>query len=519
MHSADLHDTEGHLESLDLLLDLHYCGNFRLSIDADMVLGKKGFLSVKVKHISGLARLQFTRKPYTHWSLCFLGDPQVDLGIETQFQGRQMQSNVTSLISNQIRKAIRRKHTLPNYKLRYKPFFHKTEEDFDISEQPLDGSLEVCVLELSRLVLPSHITHVYCTLTLASIPWVLARQNDDRNVIVSLDMEIHKAKNQQIGIVFKQTESAVTVEAVIPNTPATKAKLLKGDQLLSIEGKRVTNINHVAKIIKSLNRPAFMLRIERSVPGLIKNDAVLEDFAEVYEDFNDMNITFSKNSDSVQIGSKILRKNSVDRLTSSDSSHSNTPSNSPRKFGDLAKRRAGSLSRGNSETKSLEDSMSKSTHSSKTALNGDSAKSNTSDSVDQFQQHSTIDCLANSLIRMNDTSTFALSENLPYLNINVYGRCNDDNILLGYVNIPVGLVLAECSESNLGHFIKQYSLNPPEAPNLSNHQLSSQSGFDPYMCFGDVLVSYAWTGCSNMSSFMPSFDGIKKTPISTKSAK
>lgn len=45
--NADLHDTEGHIENLEVVLDIHYQGNFRMSIDADMVLGKKGFLSVK----------------------------------------------------------------------------------------------------------------------------------------------------------------------------------------------------------------------------------------------------------------------------------------------------------------------------------------------------------------------------------------------------------------------------------------------------------------------------------------
>lgn len=122
VNNVELHDDDGHIENLDVMLDLSYRGNFRLAIDADMVLGKKGFLSVRVRHVSGLARLQFTRKPYTHWSLSFVGEPQVDLGIESQFQGRQMQSNVTSLICNQIRKAIRSKHTLPSYKLRWVGF-------------------------------------------------------------------------------------------------------------------------------------------------------------------------------------------------------------------------------------------------------------------------------------------------------------------------------------------------------------------------------------------------------------
>lgn len=47
VENADLHDTEGHMESLELILELQYRGNFRMAIDADMVLGKKGFLSVK----------------------------------------------------------------------------------------------------------------------------------------------------------------------------------------------------------------------------------------------------------------------------------------------------------------------------------------------------------------------------------------------------------------------------------------------------------------------------------------
>lgn len=45
--NVELHDKEEHIESLDVLMDIEYNGNFKLSIDADMVLGKKGFLSVK----------------------------------------------------------------------------------------------------------------------------------------------------------------------------------------------------------------------------------------------------------------------------------------------------------------------------------------------------------------------------------------------------------------------------------------------------------------------------------------
>jgi hypothetical protein len=56
-----------------------------------------------------------------------------------------MQSNVTSLISTAVKKAIRRKHTLPNYKLRFKPFFNRLI--FDEIDLPIEtsGSFEVTI--------------------------------------------------------------------------------------------------------------------------------------------------------------------------------------------------------------------------------------------------------------------------------------------------------------------------------------------------------------------------------------
>lgn len=60
------------LEEVTLLVDLTYNGGFQLAIDLDMVFGKSAYLSVKVTKLSGLARLQFSRNPYTHWSFSFV---------------------------------------------------------------------------------------------------------------------------------------------------------------------------------------------------------------------------------------------------------------------------------------------------------------------------------------------------------------------------------------------------------------------------------------------------------------
>lgn len=411
-----------------------------------------------VKQLSGLARLQFTRNPFTHWSLSFVNEPVVEIAVESQIQGRQMQSNVTSLISNQVKKAIRRKHTLPNYKLRFKPFF--TCLHYDDIDLPLlgSGTLEVTLRDLTRLNVPTHVTHIYSTLTMSAYPWVTAKQHDDKNLTITMDIEIHRAKNQQIGIVFQVSEDVV-IESIIPNTPAAKAKLKRNDILISIEGKRLKNINQVAKVFKSLNKLAFTLRVERTVPGVIKNDAILEDFADVYEDFNTVgftNISFSKDSESVHFTEPTTRTTTKDKQpqASQSSSESSTPSHSPRKILNKTK----NLIRKNSDSKSVQPSDS-------TSISNTSMQYHSNEFHHDFPQHSTVDCSVSNFIRMNDSTIFNLDSNYAFLNVNVYGRSiKNDNVLLGYLNIPIDNVLAECNDTTM--YNEKYFLKPPEIPEL-----------------------------------------------------
>lgn len=424
-----------------------------------------------MKQLTGEARLQFTRKPFTHWSISFIQEPFVDLAIESQIQGRQMQSNVTSLISTAVKKAIRRKHTLPNYKLRFKPFFNRLI--YDEIDLPIEtsGQLKVTIKNLTRLSYANHVNHVYATLTLSSYAWISAQQLDDQNLLISMDIEIHKAKNQQIGIIFKQTEHAILIESILPNTPAAVAKIKRGDVLISIEGKKLNHINHVAKLLKSLNKTVLTLRVERIVSGVIRNDAIIEDFADVYEDFNSVNISFSKNSESVQIGSELKAK----ETSSTESSINSTPSTSPRKVSKLG------------ETPK---------------------KMPISENPNNFPQHSTVDCSISDFVKLEDSTLFVLNPNFLFLNVNVFGRStNSDNILLGYINIPIDNVLAECSESSL-NYMEKYMLNPPEAPELSNYSMSSQSGFCSSICYGDVSIAFDW----NQETSKEKIETVKQTP-------
>lgn len=54
-----------------------------------------------VTHLSGQARLHFTRHPYTHWSFSFFGDPVLELQVESQFQGHPL-PQITSIIVSQV---------------------------------------------------------------------------------------------------------------------------------------------------------------------------------------------------------------------------------------------------------------------------------------------------------------------------------------------------------------------------------------------------------------------------------
>ncbi|MEQ2257161.1 hypothetical protein ILYODFUR_031755 [Ilyodon furcidens] len=110
-------DEDGMPEELNFEVDIEYNGGFHLAIDVDLVFGKSAYLFVKMRRVVGRLRLQFTRMPFSHWSFSFLEDPLVDFEVKSQFEGRPL-PQLTSFIVNQLKRVIKKKHTLPNYKIR-----------------------------------------------------------------------------------------------------------------------------------------------------------------------------------------------------------------------------------------------------------------------------------------------------------------------------------------------------------------------------------------------------------------
>ncbi|XP_019886364.1 PDZ domain-containing protein 8 isoform X2 [Ooceraea biroi] len=531
----------GLLESLDLALDLHYSGNFQLSIDVKMLLGKTAYMALQVKRVSGKARLQFTRVPYTHWSLSFYSDPILELEVQSQFQGRQLQPQIISLITNQIRRAVRRKHTLPRYKMRYKPFFRRlNDEAVDLSEvastQLTPGYLEVVLLEISRLNLAPILNsedlsqvEVYCTMSVDSTPWIYLTQYSGVPYMV-LDLIISKTGSQQLGVVFKQEvvpeigQVCVLVETIVSGSPAAIAEMKKGDILVAVDGKRVSSMNQVAKFVKSAVQRRFIIRVERRYS---KTDS-----SERQKTDNERTLFERKASKSDSVGRvdspsvedagkmKFETQIKFSDLRDSDTDLADTRPDT----GKLFKRRKSSIQTEDvAQTPDTTPSRRISTISTSSASSGNvqfylSDEVNMSNIADLY--YNTREKPYASLITFEETKSFRIDSESQYLNVGVWGRVKGGETLprlLGYINAPVKLILAQCCTSTTGHYLKCHALLPPESASLATSyvRLQGYSGFDPTLCYGDILLSYVWESCQP-SDHMTSDAGKKENAETAK---
>uniref|UniRef100_A0A8C1XFL7 PDZ domain containing 8 n=1 Tax=Cyprinus carpio TaxID=7962 RepID=A0A8C1XFL7_CYPCA len=270
-------------EELNFEVDLEYNGGFHLAIDVDLVFGKSAYLFVKMTRVAGRLKLQFTRMPFTHWSFSFLEDPLIDFEVKSQFEGRPL-PQLTSIIVNQLKRVVKKKHTLPNYKIRYKPFFPFQVQpplasscDLDISIRDtllVEGRLRVTLVECSRLfILGSYEreTHVHCTLELSSDEW----REKTRSSIK--ETEVIKGPSGSVGMTFRHVPASdgdtvhVSIETVTPNSPAALADLQRGDRLIAIGGVKVTSSVQVPKLLKQAGERVIVLYerpVRHQVPTL-----------------------------------------------------------------------------------------------------------------------------------------------------------------------------------------------------------------------------------------------------------
>lgn len=282
-------------EELAFEAEVEYHGGFHLAIDVDLVFGKSAYLYVKLSRVVGRLRFVFTRVPFTHWFFSFVEDPLIDFEVRSQFEGRPM-PQLTSIIVNQLKKIIKRKHTLPNYKIRFKPFFpYQTLQGFEEDEEHIhiqqwaltEGRLKVTLLECSRLFIFGSYdreANIHCTLELSSSVWEEKQRSSIKTV------ELIKGNLQSVGLTLRLVQSTdgyaghVIIETVAPNSPAAIADLQRGDRLIAIGGVKITSTLQVLKLIKQAG-DRVLVYYERPV-GQSNPGAVLQDnFGQLDENF------------------------------------------------------------------------------------------------------------------------------------------------------------------------------------------------------------------------------------------
>ncbi|XP_071490252.1 PDZ domain-containing protein 8-like [Diadema antillarum] len=257
---------------VDVAVDLDYGGGFRVSVDVDLVFGTSAYISVIVTKLKGRARLQFSREPYTHWSFSFYEEPELEFDIETHFEGRTVHQ-LGSLILNQLRKTLRKKHILPAYKIRNKPFFPKppvpTDNEFHVHDAKITlGRMQVTVIECSRLPVNHELGHnsdIYITLCLDTHPWTHS-DIEQRFHGDSLEIIILKTNPKNVGVTFSRGiyNKEVVVASISPDSLVAQTELRKGDVVLDIDGVKVTSARQASKVVKQA-KEKFVIKVQRPI--------------------------------------------------------------------------------------------------------------------------------------------------------------------------------------------------------------------------------------------------------------
>ncbi|XP_012946904.1 PDZ domain-containing protein 8 [Aplysia californica] len=267
------------VQTLDLKARVVYDGGFQIAIDAALPFGRMAFVSVKVMKIRGLMRFQFTLLPFSHWSMSFYEEPEVELDVTAQLDGHPM-PKLKNIIANQIKRIIRKKHTLPMYKMRFKPFFLPRPEGGRPGrcKVQVDGTevgrgvLEVTVVSASRLPIVMKGAQMYCTLSVDALPWrqMVAEQRKQKTVLV-LEM-VKKPSDLSLGLTVKdeflgdRLNPAVVVEQVLVGSPGHMAGIREGDILLAVAETKVSCAKQATKTLKAA-KDKIQVQIERESNG------------------------------------------------------------------------------------------------------------------------------------------------------------------------------------------------------------------------------------------------------------
>jgi hypothetical protein len=287
--------TKTSIHEFSATFDVNYVDGFSISVDVDLILGRSAYVHIKIASIKGKMRMFFTRDPFTHWYLAFTEDPDIQFAVSSHFENKQI-PQLTTLIINQLRRSVRKKHTLPNYKIRFKPFFDQMfkaslhDDMLDRSQvretklptyiSSSSGKLKINLLNFDHFsnssLLQYHDSNIYMTIGVdaLSLDYLLAqRTNINSWPKYEIDL-VRQNLTDQIGITFVEifflTQVEVVVYKILQNTLAAthQSTLRQFDILVSINGLKVKTLSNAQRIIKN----SLSLKMQFKRPQLFTTD-------------------------------------------------------------------------------------------------------------------------------------------------------------------------------------------------------------------------------------------------------
>ncbi|XP_053629012.1 PDZ domain-containing protein 8 isoform X2 [Cherax quadricarinatus] len=256
------------LEEIDIMVEVEYNGGIQLAVDASSRFSKAAMVKIKVVHLSGNGRLQFSRHPFTHWNFSFYEEPQVEFEVYSSLGLHIPRFN--SIIISQLRGILKRKHTLPYFKLRGPPLIKRiihpiNEEGCSVPSGRLTGSIVKCTR--LQAVLVGEV--MYCTVILSEVPIVCAIEKPSGLWVIQ-DIILKRPQGSSAGILLRNAdEGTQMVESVQQNSPAHAAGLRKNDILLAVNGTYLNSGQQAAKLFSTNNingdSNSITLRVKRLV--------------------------------------------------------------------------------------------------------------------------------------------------------------------------------------------------------------------------------------------------------------
>ncbi|XP_065282940.1 PDZ domain-containing protein 8-like [Dermacentor albipictus] len=472
VESVTLHEIWKTIEELDMFCSFEYPGGFSIGIDAELNVGAQASVVIKVNRLAAKGRLQFSRKPYTHWSFALYEEPKVSITVESSLQG-QNYPQFARAVTGLVRRKLRSKFNLPTYVIAIKPFFLIPElRVLSTHHEKLSqtGTLEITVVECSRLVLCEGSFQLYCMISLDELEWI------DMDEVLgtpwqNISLELFKPVGVAIGVEFRnktvegRRREVVYVESLTRNSPLAAGGLMEGDLIAAIEGVRIVDFKQAAKVLSKAGEQV-VINVERKKD--FKWDKLKALSSSPPPEHEEHTVT---QDDKTKISNKTADLNTNER---------------PEKRGDSAAILMRAKNKG-------------------------------------FPIKRTTYVLSNREPVFLESFSFEVKNHYRFINVGVWSKgqiISQQGVkkpridtMLGYTAIPVSHVLEECLKTTEGYHGEVVKLLCPHFTRVPKefHKYATLSGFDPRHCYGDITLRFLFKGEYKVKGSQLSFERTRDT--------